>query len=479
MSSSYALSSRANNNKINQQDNNEPEELLNQGVEKIYHSFNINNKIFKEKINENENIINSLTKKLEMLNNEIEMLQRENQYYKSQNENLKKEVEKLNKIVKKIQGKLTNVDFQINECIKGDSIQELNMKKQYDFNKKAKNKSLYINFKNKDNKEPLFQINSNNYLVEEKDKYNGNYNNKSTKNKKLVYYIDNNIDKDNGNKINYNKEMETETNNNENEVNNYEINTNMDKKIYKKMGSNSFDLNVKINKNNDNFYKKDDKLKTPNSVLYKNIINKEEKKKKSNQRDMIYEQPRESSLSYQENDKNRSYSSKQFLKENNIISNNKTTDEIKINNIINNNNIDKINKNVNILSTNNKDFKGKICLTYDNLFNKMNSKKNSYTSFRGKILNKNITENIFKNNDNKKNKNINFNLLEKIKNDEITYFLKKCKMLLDKEFFEEIVKLFQEYKDGLLTDEGIIIKTQRYIESNKELIELFNKVFEK
>ena len=52
-------------------------------------------------------------------------------------------------------------------------------------------------------------------------------------------------------------------------------------------------------------------------------------------------------------------------------------------------------------------------------------------------------------------------------------------MLLNKEFFEQIVKLFQDYKDGLLTDEGIIIKTQRYLESNKELIELFNKVFGK
>ena len=77
--SSCILSSRNNNNKSNQQDYNEVEEILNQGIEKIYHSFSINNKIYKEKITEDENIINSLTKKLEMLKNEIEMIQRENQ----------------------------------------------------------------------------------------------------------------------------------------------------------------------------------------------------------------------------------------------------------------------------------------------------------------------------------------------------------------------------------------------------------------
>ena len=80
--SSCVISSRTINKTSNQEDN-EPEEILNQGIEKIYHSFNVNNKIYKEKITENENIINGLTKKLEMLNNEMEMLQRENQYYKT------------------------------------------------------------------------------------------------------------------------------------------------------------------------------------------------------------------------------------------------------------------------------------------------------------------------------------------------------------------------------------------------------------
>ena len=62
--SSCIISSRTNlNNKSSQQNYAEVEEILNQGIEKIYHSFSINNKIYKDKITEDENTINSLTKK--------------------------------------------------------------------------------------------------------------------------------------------------------------------------------------------------------------------------------------------------------------------------------------------------------------------------------------------------------------------------------------------------------------------------------
>ena len=472
--SSCVLSSRTNINKTSQEEIiNEPEDLLNQGIENIYHSFNMNNKIYKDKINENENIINGLTKKLEMLNNEMEMLQRENQYYKSQNEKLKKEVEKLNKIVKNIQGRLSSVDFQINECIKGDT-KCLNLKKNNDSNKKLKNNSFQINYKNKDNEQSLFHLKSKNYLITDKEN-NGNYNNKSTKNKRLVYYIDNNILKDNGNKINYDKDLYKDNNN---KKINYETFEDIKKKFNKTAGYNSFDVNVKINNYNNNMYKNNAKLKTPNSVLYKNVITKEDKKKRNNNnKEMESELPKDTSFSCQDNVKNRSYSSKQFLKEkekeknnNSNNSNNKTTDDKENNNLINN-------EDLNIDSNNiNKGFEEKICLTYDNKFNKNAKKKNSYNSFRGKILN--ISENIFKN-DNKKDKYNNNFVEKKTKNDEITFFLRKCKILLDKESFEEIMKLFQEYKEGLLTDEGIITKTQIYLENNEELIELFNNVFGK
>lgn len=465
----YASTSRTNNNKISQQENNEPEELLNQGIEKIYHSFNINNKIYKEKINEDENIINGLTKKLEMLNNEIEMLKRENQYYKTQNDNLKKEVEKLNRIVKKIQGKLSNVDYQINECIKGDNIKTLYLKKNYENHKKKKNSDLY---NNKEINQSLFQMNSKNIFIEEKDK-NGKYNNKSTKNKKLVYYIDNNRLKDNGNKINYDDKKDKDD---ENSFYNYENDNNLGNKYNKTSALNSFDMDFNIHENR-NLYKKDEKLKTPNSVLYKNVMAKEEKKKNNNIKEKDNELLRDTSFSYQDNNKNRSYSSKLFLKDKKKISKNKTSNETEINNAINNDDLINIGK----IGSNNKD-EGKICLTYDNLFNKINAKKKTtYTSFRGKMLKKKISDNIFKNNENyERENNAKTHSLEKIiKKDEITYFLKKCKMLLEKELFDKIMKLFKEYKDGLLTDEGIIIKTHRYLGNNKELIELFNKVFAK
>ena len=461
--SSCAISSRTNNNK-EKQEYNEPEELLSQGIEKIYHSFNVNNKRYKDKISENERIISGLTKKMENLSNEMEMIQRENTYYKTQNEKLKKEVDKLNKIVKKIQGKLSSVDFQINECIKDDNNNKNNIKKNENYNKRKKHNSLYITYQNEneDKNQSLSQVNTKNFLFEENHK-NANYDNKNSKNKKLAYYIDNKVSKDNGNKINYEKEIKKELNNN-----NMGIDTK--KKINKTVGYNSFDLNSNINDNN----KQGEILKTPNSILYKNIIAKEAKKKNNN-RVFDNDQPRETSLSCQDNNKYRSYSSKQFMKEKekNII-NNKSTEEVKMNNIINKDDLynDKI-------SPNNKGYDSNICLTYDNLFNKINSKKkNSYISFRGRILNKNISENIFKSGKFKREKSLNNEIIERAtKNNEITYFLKKCKINLEREVFDKVIKLFQDYKNGLITDEGIIIKTQNYLGNNNELIELFNKVF--
>ncbi len=115
----------------------------------------------------------------------------------------------------------------------------------------------------------------------------------------------------------------------------------------------------------------------------------------------------------------------------------------------------------------------KVCLTYDNLFINTNNnikeikkKKTTYNTFRGKVFNKNVSE-----------KNIK---TEKIKNSEkVKYFLNKCKNLLNKESVDIIVNLFKDYKEGLITEKGIILQTQKYIWNNNELIELFNKIFSK
>ena len=60
--------------------------------------------------------------------------------------------------------------------------------------------------------------------------------------------------------------------------------------------------------------------------------------------------------------------------------------------------------------------------------------------------------------------------------DELKYFFRKCEIILNKESFEEIVKLFQEYREGLITDDGMVLKIKNLLNDNKELIELFNNI---
>ena len=452
--SNFLLSSR-NNNK---QEINEPDELLNQGVEKIYQSFEINSNRYKEKISEQENIISNIKEKLEMLNKEIEMIQRENQYYKTQNEQQKVEIDKLNKIIKNIKGKLTSVDFEINDVRKTDNPNIY--KKNFDQNRKKKNNNILIGLKNKNNIDSLFQLNSKNYM---KNKKNENYTNKNTKNKKLMNFLDiNNNFINNCLKKNY-----------DNNANN------LKKKFNKTSNYNSFDLNFNNINNNNNLYKNNEKfhIRTKNSLLYNEFIGSEEVKNNN------IERAREEDIdSFTIRQKDRCHSTQQYLKQNKNFFNNKTSDDVQLNN-----NFEDLNINPIFKKENEKEFDGQICYTYDSykLLNKNNANKkrscNSFNSFRGKLFNKNI----FKHYDLKKNK-IDNELLKKIcnednfkqlKSDEITYFLKKCKNLLEKESFEQIVKIFFEYKDGLITDEGIILKTQEHLENNKELIELFNKIF--
>ena len=127
----------------------------------------------------------------------------------------------------------------------------------------------------------------------------------------------------------------------------------------------------------------------------------------------------------------------------------------KINNIFNNY------TNANNCNKNKKKLEHKICLTYDNLFNnkakEIKKKKYPCNTFRGKIFNQNSFENK--------------------KKDEITFFLNKCNIILDKEAADKVVKIFHEYKEGLITDKGLTLNIHKYIGNFNELIELFNKIF--
>ena len=450
--SSFILSK--NNNNTNLQDFNEPEELLNQGVEKIYQSFGR----YKEKIEEQENIIKNITKKIEMLNEELGMIQRENKYYKTQNEQQKKEIEKLNKMVQNIKGKLTSVDFHINECIKTDNVKFLNYKKNYEPNRKKKNSSLFIGLKSKNNEQSLFQLKPKNCLNDK----NENYINKNTKNKKLSSYINNKNLNDNFSK------QETYDNNNGTVYDNFK------KKFNQAIEFNSFELNMNNNNKNNNNSNNMNK-NNHNSVLHKNIINRDDKKKKNNNKSE--EQEIENFISNIKNKKNRSYSSKVFPKDNN-----KTSDDI----IVSSTNDDDLD--FNKIINNEKGYEEQICYTYDNVLTKPNSrKKNSHNSFRGELI-KTSAENILKHYNPKKHKNMSIDIAEKKNHkekekyqeaikDELKYFFRKCEVILSKESFDEIVKLFQEYREGLITDDGMILKIKNHLNDNKELIELFNNIF--
>jgi histone deacetylase complex regulatory component SIN3 len=68
------------------------------------------------------------------------------------------------------------------------------------------------------------------------------------------------------------------------------------------------------------------------------------------------------------------------------------------------------------------------------------------------------------------------NCLKELKMKEMTFFIKKCKLYLDQITFEKILKIFQEYKNGIITDEGIIKKVNHYLKNNTELLNLFKNI---
>jgi uncharacterized protein YukE len=461
--SSYNSATSDNINEINLREYNEANDLLNQGIEKIYNSFKINNKRYNDKISEQKNIISDLTKKIETLSKELEMIQRENQYYKTQSKQHKKEMERLNKTVHNIKGKLTRVDYQINECMKDENIKILNFKKNFDIHNDLKNNNIG---------QSSLQFNPKIILKEDKNGKNKGKMNKSNKAivKKNLLFCMNNLDskilKENGSE------------------NNYDDNSDDIKQSFNNtVQLNSFDLKFNSNQN----YKKSQNVLIFNDSAKTGDDNK---RKRNYSMNKLNEVPLKDGIYSHKCKKSRSFSNKQFIKDNEnnlILYNNIPNDDIGVNNYDNNDDL-----NINKIISNDKGYERHICYTYDNLLNKKKSdKKNLYNSFRAKNVNNNISEYNYKNYNLKKQnvkKESLFDIIrnfdneenyKKKKSDEFTYFLKQCKILLQKDSFEAIVKLFQEYKDGLITDEGIVTKTQNLLENNTELVNLFTKVFSK
>ena len=66
--------------------------------------------------------------------------------------------------------------------------------------------------------------------------------------------------------------------------------------------------------------------------------------------------------------------------------------------------------------------------------------------------------------------------LKDIKMKEMTLFLKKCKVYLDQSTFEKVVKVFQDYKKGIISDNIIVDKIEQYLKNNTELLNSFKNI---
>ena len=59
---------------------------------------------------------------------------------------------------------------------------------------------------------------------------------------------------------------------------------------------------------------------------------------------------------------------------------------------------------------------------------------------------------------------------------EMTLFLKKCKIYLEQNTFDKVVKVFQNYKNGIITDNVIVAKINKYLKNNTELLNSFKNI---
>ena len=421
----------SNNNNENEEKIN-PENLIKDGIDIIYQSFNTNMENYIVQIKELKKIINDLNKKLELMKEEIEMLQRENEYYKTQNKKLKNEVENMNKVVNNIKGKLINFDLNINpkQTVQNMSQENLEHKSLYKHNKNQR-KNQYNAFHNIRNNIEQNNNTINNFNNNNNNLYRDQINKEISRNSQTIRYEIKNS--------NFNELI------NESEINsiNYddiisEINPcNTNKRQLHTLYS---DLNIRNNNKIHNNNYNEENAKNNN---YQNI------KRKS----IDYSYMNKRNINFNSYKNINTYRRKSKIKNkslNNIMKKEKINNDIKY--LIKKNSWKhrtkdkeyiKLNLNPLLEFSDNLDFNNQICKTFQN------------------------------------NKNINFNnnnCIKELKMKEIAFFIEKCKTYLDNEEFEIIFDIFGKYKDEIIKDKNIIKQIKFYLKSNEELLNLFNNI---
>ena len=394
-----------------------PENLLKDGIDIIYKSFNSNIENYIEQIEELKKTINDLNKKLELMKEEIEMIQRENEYYKTQNKKLKNEVNNMNKVVNNIKGKLINFDVNLNsKQIIEDINQEYLTSKAYNkYNSKNNIKKEYNNIFKRNQSNRNYELSRNSNTMR--------YDTKNLNKKDIIY----NIEINNPN----NDDILSEINSGNNIINYYDD---------RKMNTLNNELNAK-NSNILNHKNFNDENSKNNYYSNKNICIEHSYFNKRN-------------INFNSYKNINTYRRKNKIKNNSFnffIPKEKIKDDIKY--LIRNNNNEIISKR-----------KGYLKLNEEPL---LDSSDNFYYG--------NQTCKTFQNIKNRNSIN-NTIFIKELKKKEISFFIKKCREHLEKEDFEIIFQIYQKYKEEIIKDKNIIKQIKIYLKQNEELLNLFNNI---
>lgn len=390
----------------------DPENLIKNGIDIIYQTFNKNIENYTGKVMEQKKIINDLNKKIELMKQEIEMIQRENEYYKTQNKKLKKEIENLNKIINDIKGKLVNFDFNINS--------KQIIENKYDNNIINNSKYNHRNF-NREQKQKNKELSRNPKTIRHEIK-DTNFSDILFGNDIISINNDDIISEYNfdDNKTNYLNSL------NRRQLHTLYSDINIHNKKYKNNYMNYHEENSK-----NNYYSNNRKSIEQHTNTKKNINFNSSKNINT----------------YKRKNKVRNNSQKIIVKKDKI--NNEIKYLIKYRNgknIINDNEFTKFNEEHLLECSENFDYNNHICKTFQN-------NKNSYL-----------------------NNTNGFNCIKELKMKEITFFLEKCKAYLDNEDFKIIFQLYQTHKDEIIKNEEIIKQIKFYLKSNDTLVNLFNNI---